>query len=295
MRRAPEDGRALAPRSSLRENPLRKPRLSALYVQRRDAEETPMHDAPPETGERPHYRFLPHAPPRLAEAEMEARSSAFADELALRRSVRAFRPDPVPLDVLDECVRAAASAPSGANRQPWTFVVVTDPVTKRAIRLAAEEEERKSYAERMSDEWLAELEPLGTNAEKPFLELAPALLVVFRHAFGCEPGPWSLSRDAHERPYTNYYTQESVGIACGFLIPALHHAGLATLTHTPSPMGFLGRVLCRPENEKASSCSRSAIRRRTARSPTSRASHSTSCACMFDRPCKCGTCAVRPI
>ncbi|MBI5361740.1 MAG: nitroreductase family protein [Planctomycetes bacterium] len=199
----------------------------------------------------PRYRFLPFAFERRPEPEMRARAKAFADELALRRSVRAFRSDPVPEDVLDHCVRAASSAPSGANRQPWTFVVVTDVEKKRAIRRAAEEEERRSYAERMNDEWLTALEPLGTNWEKPFLETAPALIVVFRHAYSCAPGPWSTSSADHERRFQNYYTQESVGIACGFLIAALHHAGLATLTHTPSPMGFLGRVLGRPENEKA--------------------------------------------
>ena len=200
---------------------------------------------------RPSHHFLPYTSARLTEVEMAERARSFAAELALRRSVRAFRPDPVPSSVIDECIRAAASAPSGANRQPWTFVVVTDPEKKRAIRLAAEEEERKSYSERMNDEWLAALEPLGTSWEKPFLETAPALIVVFRHVFGCEPGPWSLSGRQGERAYQNYYTQESVGIACGFLIAALHHAGLSTLTHTPSPMGFLGRVLERPENEKA--------------------------------------------
>ena len=182
---------------------------------------------------------------------MRARAQSFRSELALRRSVRTFSADPVPLDVLDECLLSSGSAPSGANRQPWTFVVVTDPAKKCAIRLAAEEEERKSYAERMDDEWLAALEPLGTNWEKPFLETAPVLIVVFRHAFGCEPGPWSRSSAAHDATYQNYYTQESVGIACGFLIAALHHAGLATLTHTPSPMGFLARVLDRPDNERA--------------------------------------------
>ncbi|MBK7874879.1 MAG: nitroreductase family protein [Planctomycetes bacterium] len=197
------------------------------------------------------YPFRPYSIPRRAEDEMRARAAAFADELASRRSVRAFRADPIPLDVLDACILAASRAPSGANRQPWTFVVVTDAAAKRAIRLAAEEEERKSYAERMDDEWLAALEPLGTNWEKPFLETAPALVVVFRHAYGCEPGPWSVSSSKGERTYQNYYSQESVGIACGFLIAALHHAGLATLTHTPSPMSFLARVLQRPENEKA--------------------------------------------
>ena len=202
------------------------------------------------TDDVPARRFLPLAFTRRTEPEMRARAAAFAAELAERRSVRAFRPDPIPLDVLDACILAASRAPSGANRQPWTFVVVTDPATKRAIRSAAEEEERASYSERMNDEWLAALEPLGTTWEKPFLEIAPALVVVFRHAYGTEPGPWSLSGPRGEHAYQNYYVQESVGIACGFLIAALHHAGLATLTHTPSPMAFLARILGRPENEK---------------------------------------------
>lgn len=181
---------------------------------------------------------------------MRARAEALRDELALRRSVRTFSDEPIPPGVLDACLACAGSAPSGANRQPWTFVVVTDPATKRAIRIAAEAEERENYARRMDEEWLAALAPLGTDAEKPFLETAPALIVVFRHAYGCEPGPWSVS-GAGERTYQNYYTTESAGIACGFLIAALHLAGLATLTHTPSPLAFLARVLGRPANERA--------------------------------------------
>ena len=188
--------------------------------------------------ERP--RFLPLRFERLPEAEMIERAESLRNELATRRSVRAFRADPVPREVLDACIAAAGSAPSGANRQPWTFVVVTDPATKRVIREAAEEEERKNYGERMPDDWLEALAPLGTTWEKPFLEIAPALIVVFRHAHGERAG--SSTR--------NYYTMESVGIAVGFLLAALHHAGLATLTHTPSPMGFLQRILSRPENER---------------------------------------------
>ena len=172
---------------------------------------------------------------------MEARARAFREELARRRSVRHFSEEPIPLEVIDECIRSAGSAPSGANRQPWTFVVVTDPARKRRIREAAEEEERELYEHRISDEWRAALAPLGTDWRKPFLETAPAQIAVFRHAYGLEGG---------ERR-TNYYTQESVGIAVGFLIAALHRAGLATLTHTPSPMGFLGELLERPPNEKA--------------------------------------------
>lgn len=178
---------------------------------------------------------------RCSPDEMLERARAFREEMATRRSVRHFSDEPVPEAVIDECIRAAGLAPSGANRQPWTFVVVTDPDIKRAIRVAAEEEERKLYEERISDEWRAALEPLGTDWHKPYLETVPALIAVFRHAYGLEEG----------RRRTNYYTQESVGIALGFLIAALHLAGLATLTHTPSPMGFLADVLGRPANEKA--------------------------------------------
>lgn len=198
----------------------------------------------------PAPRFLPLRFERRAAEVMRARAETLRDELAARRSVRAFSAEPIPPGVLDACLACAGSAPSGANRQPWTFVVVTDPEVKRAIRLAAEEEERRNYEGRMDAEWRAALAPLGTDWEKPFLETAPALVVVFRHAYGCEPGPWSVS-SAGADTHQNYYTTESAGIACGFFIAALHVAGLATLTHTPSPMGFLARVLQRPANERA--------------------------------------------
>lgn len=187
------------------------------------------------------YRFVPYDFPRFDEEEMRARAKDFAERMKKRRSVRHFSSQPVPLDVIDDCIRAAALAPSGANRQPWTFCVITDPAMKRRIREAAEEEERELYENRISDEWREALAPLGTNADKPALEEAPALIVLFRHAFDIEEG----------KKKTNYYTQESVGIALGFLITALHHCGLATLTHTPSPMGFLGSILSRPDNERA--------------------------------------------
>lgn len=186
--------------------------------------------------------FVPLPFERLPEAEMRRRAEAFAAELGRRRSVRHFAPDPVSAAVLEACVRAAATAPSGAHKQPWTFAVVTDPALKRRIRTAAEAEERENYGGRMNEEWRRDLAPLGTDADKPFLELAPALLVVFRQAWEERPDG---TRGQH------YYTQESVGIACGFLLAALHHAGLATLTHTPSPMGFLAELLERPPNEKA--------------------------------------------
>lgn len=187
-----------------------------------------------------HPPFVPLDFERLAPAEMLRRARELRAELARRRSVRHFAPDPLPEGLLEECLLTAGSAPSGAHRQPWTFVVVRDPELKRRIREAAEEEERKLYEERISDEWRAALAPLGTDANKPFLEIAPALIVVFRRAHELENG----------EKRANYYTQESVGLACGFLLAALHHAGLATLTHTPSPMGFLSEVLGRPDNER---------------------------------------------
>lgn len=184
--------------------------------------------------------FIPLEFRRLAPAPMLQRARELRVELARRRSVRHFAPDALPDGVLEECILTAGSAPSGAHRQPWTFVIVRDPELKRRIRVAAEAEEHKLYGERISDEWRAALAPLGTDANKPFLEIAPALIVVFRRAHEFEDG---------ERR-ANYYTQESVGLACGFLLAALHHAGLATLTHTPSPMAFLSELLERPENER---------------------------------------------
>ncbi|MFN0024331.1 MAG: nitroreductase family protein [Parvularculaceae bacterium] len=174
--------------------------------------------------------------------EMRARSGAFFDEIARRRTIRDYRPDPIPLDVIETCIAAAGRAPSGANHQPWHFAVVGDAGVKRAIREAAEEEERAFYAGRAGDEWLEALAPLGTDPNKPFLEIAPWLIAVFaQKRGGTEPG----------QMIKNYYINESVGIACGFLIAALHHAGLATLTHTPNPMTFLNTALGRPSTEKA--------------------------------------------
>lgn len=187
-----------------------------------------------------HERFVPLEFPRRAREEMLARAREFHRELATRRSVREFSEEPVPLEVIDECLQAAGSAPSGANRQPWSFVVVSDPGLKRAIREGAEAEEREFYEHRITEEWRRALAPFGTTWKKPFLEQAPAVIAVFRHAYDVEEG----------EKRTNYYTVESVGIALGFLIAALHHAGLATLTHTPSPMRFLGEILGRPANEK---------------------------------------------
>jgi nitroreductase len=190
--------------------------------------------------------FSPLEFDRLSPEESRARVTALRDRLRRRRSVRHFSPDPVPLDVVDAAIEAAASAPSGANRQPWRFAVVRDPEIKRLIREAAEAEEREFYERRATPAWLADLAPLGTDWHKPFLEVAPLLVVVFALDWESEPGP-----EGTEVRRKNYYVQESVGIACGMLLTALHTAGLATLTHTPSPMGFLGRILERPNNERA--------------------------------------------
>lgn len=185
--------------------------------------------------------FVPLAYARPAEDEVRRRARAFLEAIRPRRSVRDFAPDPVPLDVLRDLVAAAGQAPSGANRQPWRFAIVTDPETKRAIRRAAEAEERESYERRMPEAWLRAIEPLGTDWRKEFLETAPALIVVFRREWEDGPGGERLK---------GYYVWESVGIACGFLIAAVHQAGLVCLTHTPSPMGFLSRILRRPPEEK---------------------------------------------
>jgi iodotyrosine deiodinase len=187
-------------------------------------------------------RFAPHRFERLDVETMRARSEAFLESLARRRTVRDYSREPVPMDVVENAIAAAASAPSGANQQPWTFVTVTDPELKRRIREAAEAEERRSYGGRMSEEWLRALEPLGTDEHKPHLEDAPVVIVVFEQAYGLT--------EAGEK-VKHYYVRESVGIAVGFLLAALNDAGLATLTHTPSPMGFLRALLERPENERA--------------------------------------------
>jgi len=185
-------------------------------------------------------RFEPLRFERLSAEEQQRASTDLYRRLGTRRSVRKFSPEPVPIELIENAVRCAASAPSGANQQPWRFVVVSDPEVKRQIRLAAEEEERENYERRFPDEWLEALSPLGTDWHKEFLETAPYLIVVFRIDYGVEGG----------RRVKHYYVQESVGIAVGFLLAALHLSGLATLTHTPSPMGFLSRILERPANER---------------------------------------------
>lgn len=173
---------------------------------------------------------------------MIAAARQFLETALQRRTVRDFSSDPVPDEVIRLAIAAAASAPSGANMQPWKFVVVRDPELKRQIREAAEKEEYDNYHGRMPDEWLRALAPLQTDWHKEFLEIAPVLIVVFKEDYGV---------DAEGRHVTHYYVNESVGIACGFLLAALNAAGLATLTHTPSPMGFLRQILGRPKNEKA--------------------------------------------
>jgi nitroreductase len=173
--------------------------------------------------------------------EMQERAEAFYEELRTRRSVRAFSDRPVPRRLIEVAIRTAGTAPSGAHRQPWRFVAVDDPGLKREIREAAEDEEYESYHGRMSDEWLEALAPLGTDWQKPFLETAPWLVVCFAESYG-------VTEDGEK--IKNYYVQESCGIACGLFIAALHQMGLATLTHTPSPMRFLNEILGRPTNER---------------------------------------------
>jgi iodotyrosine deiodinase len=187
------------------------------------------------------YTPVPLEFERLTPGEGLARSREFLERVRTRRSVRQFSREPVPFELVQNAIAAAGTAPSGANQQPWTFVVVSDPDVKRQIRLAAEAEEREAYEHRMTEEWLRALEPLGTDWRKPHIEDAPSVIVVFEQAYGLEGA----------RRWKHYYAKESVGIAVGLLLASLHLAGLATLTHTPSPMGFLARILARPRNERA--------------------------------------------
>ena len=178
----------------------------------------------------------------LSQEELVKQSEAFYSYLNQRRSVREYADTPVPKEVIETLIKTAATAPSGAHKQPWTFCAVSNPALKTKIREAAEAEEKESYESRMSDRWKKDLEPLGTDMHKPFLEIAPWLIIVFKkvHDLG----------DEGEK-LNNYYVNESVGIACGMLITAIHNAGLVTLTHTPSPMNFLAKLLNRPSNERA--------------------------------------------
>jgi iodotyrosine deiodinase len=182
---------------------------------------------------------------RLSEDEQLSQSRQFLQRLKKRRTVRDFSNEPVPYELIENAIACAATAPSGANQQPWTFVVVSDPAVKHRIRAEAEAEEQESYSHRMSEEWLEALAHLGTDWRKPHLEEAPYLIVVFRQSYG-------VARDGtgEERKVKHYYSEESVGIAVGMLLCSLHLAGLATLTHTPSPMKFLNDILQRPANER---------------------------------------------
>lgn len=171
---------------------------------------------------------------------LKERSKDFYLSMEKRRSIRDFSDREVPKEVVENIIKTASTAPSGAHKQPWTFCVISNPKLKKTIRDAAEKEEYESYNNRMSEQWLKDLEPIGTDWEKPFLETAPYIIVVFKKIYEEEDG----------EKKTNYYVNESVGIACGFLIAAIHQAGLATLTHTPSPMNFLSKILDRPKNER---------------------------------------------
>lgn len=187
------------------------------------------------------HPFIEYKHAHKEEKEMLACSLRFYHTMNKRRSIRAFSDKPIDKQIIENIIRTASTAPSGAHKQPWTFCIVSDPVLKQKIRFAAEEEERISYGGRMSKEWLKDLEPLGTDSQKPFLEIAPYLIIVFKRSYEYTP---------EGKKHQNYYVQESVGLACGFLIAAIHQAGLCTLTHTPSPMNFLSKILNRPENEK---------------------------------------------
>ncbi|MCD9142369.1 nitroreductase family protein [Streptomyces albireticuli] len=195
---------------------------------------TPTHGDP--------YRPVPYRPERMPAAESLARAAELRERMDRRRTVRQFSADPVPEQVVRDAIACAATAPSGAHQQPWTFVLVRDPGVRRRIREAAEAEERVSYEGRLGEEWLAALRPLGTDEVKPHLTDAPALIVVFQQRY------W-LGEAGDKRKH--YYVDESVGIAVGMLLSALHLSGLAALVHTPSPMRFLSEVLGRPANEKA--------------------------------------------
>ena len=187
-------------------------------------------------------RFIPYRPERIGNDEVARRAAAFYEEMDRRRSVRRFSPDPVPRWVVEDLIRTASTAPSGAHRQPWTFVLVGDAETKQAIRVAAEREERENYeGGRLPPDWREALEPLGTDWRKPYLEVVPWIVILFEQRYG-------LASDGSRSK--NFYVKESVGMAAGMFVAAIHHAGLATLTHTPSPMAFLSRLLGRPENER---------------------------------------------
>lgn len=188
------------------------------------------------------HRHIKYQGQSFAEEAMLNRSAEYFEWNDLRRSVRTFSDKAVPKAVIENIIKTASTAPSGAHKQPWTFCAVSNPAIKTEIRVAAEKEEKKNYESRMSERWKKDLEIFGTDMHKPFLEIAPWLIVVFKRVH---------ELDEQGNKTNNYYVNESVGIACGMLISAIHHAGLVTLTHTPSPMNFLEKVLDRPKNERA--------------------------------------------
>lgn len=187
------------------------------------------------------YKSIPFHQKELTPEEQITKSESFYKLLNDRRSIRTYSEKQVDVKIIETIIKTASTAPSGAHKQPWTFCVISNPLLKKKIREAAEVEEKKSYSGRMSKQWLKDLEPFGTTWEKPFIEKAPYIIVVFKQIYDIRNG----------KKRNNYYVNESVGIACGILISAIQNAGLVTLTHTPSPMNFLGKLLQRPENEKA--------------------------------------------
>jgi len=187
------------------------------------------------------HPYISYQKPIISDEEMLDRATSFYDKMDERRSVREFSDKPIPIEVIKNLIETASTAHSGAHKQPWTFCIVQNPELKKQIRIAAEEEELESYESRMSSEWINDLKPLGTDWHKPFLETAPCLIIIFKHSY-------ELGENGEKK--NNYYVQESVGIATGLLLAAIHIAGLVALTHTPSPMGFLSKILNRPENEK---------------------------------------------
>jgi iodotyrosine deiodinase len=185
--------------------------------------------------------LIPYTRDTYEADEMLMRSISFYQWMDTRRTCRDFSDKNIPVEVIQNIIRTAGTAPSGAHKQPWSFCVVSNPQLKKEIRIAAEQEEKESYENRMSEEWLKDLEPIGTDWHKPFLEIAPYLIIVFRKSYELLPGG---------QKGNTYYSQESIGLACGFLLTAIHNAGLIALTHTPSPMNFLTKLLNRPENER---------------------------------------------
>ena len=187
------------------------------------------------------FPFISYSKKTFDLQEMEIRSNDFYEWMNTRRTVRDFSDKHIPENIIEKIILTASTAPSGAHKQPWTFCVVKNKEIKKQIRIAAEKEEKESYENRMTDEWLKDLQPIGTDWNKSFLETAPYLIVVFKRSYELE---------SNDHKHQNYYVTESCGIACGFLLAAIHHAGLVALTHTPSPMNFLTKILNRPENEK---------------------------------------------